>query len=163
MKQTQLRIIGALAVLLAATACTATPAPTGATTTAPSPPPGKAVSADTKETTQAELAAAVLPADSYESGSGGLDQPTGNLDASLASGTLIQVEVACVGTGSMTVTLASGAEGDKREVSEAATCHEGGASSHTMQYRLAAKGLTVSFDPAEGTRGGYAYAVLKAR
>jgi hypothetical protein len=31
-----------------------------------------------------------------------------------------------------------------------------------MEYRLAAKGLMVSVDPAEGARGGYAYALSKA-
>jgi hypothetical protein len=166
MTQPKTKIMGALAVLLAATACTATSST--ATKAAPTPSrsalPEKSVSLDATELAQARKAASVLSADAFESGNGGLSQPTGNLDASLASGTRVTVQVACLGTGSMTVALSSGGlDGDgKHEVSQVFTCSEDGIASHTMAYRLAAKGLMVSVDPAEGTRGGYAYALSKA-
>jgi len=140
MPQPKTKTMGALAVLLAATACSAT----------------------TSATSTATRAASVLSADAFESGSGGLSKPTGNLDASLASGTRVTVQVACLGTGSMTVRLTSGVLDDKHGVSEVFTCNEDGIASHTMEYRLAAKGLMVSVDPAEGARGGYAYALSKA-
>jgi hypothetical protein len=158
MAQTKTKIMGALAVLLAATACTAT----SSTATRAAPSPEKAVSLDTTELAQARKAASVLPAEAFESGSAGLSKPTGNLDASLASGTRVIVQVACLGTGSMTVRLTSGVVDDKHEVSEVFTCNEDGIASHTMEYRLAAKGLMVSVDPAKGTRGGYAYALSRA-
>jgi hypothetical protein len=166
MTQPKTKIMGALAVLLAATACTATSST--ATKAAPTPTPSrsaspeKSVSLDATELAQARKAASVLSADAFESGNGGLSQPTGNLDASLASGTRVTVQVACLGTGSMTVRLTSGVVDDKHEVSEVFTCNEDGIASHTMEYRLAAKGLMVSVDPAKGTRGGYAYALSRA-
>jgi hypothetical protein len=165
MPQPNTKIMGALAVLLAAMACTATTSTaTTATSTAtrPTPSPAKALSLDATELAQARKAASVLPADAFESGSGGLSRPTGNLDASLASGTRVTVQVACLGTGSMRVRLTSGVVDDKHEVSEVFTCSEDGIASYTMEYRLAAKGLMVSVDPAEGARGGYAYALSKA-
>ncbi|WP_405723973.1 hypothetical protein OG607_16685 [Streptomyces sp. NBC_01537] len=164
MPQPKMKIMGALAVLLAATACTATSSTKASPSPSPSSSPEKAVSLDTTELAQARKAASVLSADAFESGSAGLSRPTGNLDASLASGTRVTVQVACLGTGSMTVALTSGGlDGDgKHEVSEVFTCSEDGIASHTMEYRLAARGLMVSVDPAKGTRGGYAYALLKA-
>jgi hypothetical protein len=164
MPQPKTKIMGALAVLLAATACTATSST--ATKAAPTPSrsssPEKAVSLDATELAQAKKAASVLSAAAFESGSAALSKPTGNLDASLASGTRVTVQVACLGTGSMTVRLTSGGLDDKHEVSEVFTCGEDGIASHTMEYRLAAKGLMVSVDPAKGARGGYAYALSKA-
>lgn len=161
MAQTKMKIMGALAVLLAATACTATSS-TKASPSRSSSSPEKAVSLDTTELAQARKAASVLSAEAFESGSAGLSKPTGNLDASLASGTRVIVQVACLGAGSMTVRLTSGVVDDKHEVSEVFTCSEDGVASHTMEYRLAAKGLMVSVDPAKGTRGGYAYALSRA-
>jgi hypothetical protein len=170
MPQSRTKIMGALAVLLAATACTATSSTATKAAPAPTPTPSrsaspeKSVSLDATELAQARKAESVLSSDAFESGNGGLSKPTGNLDASLASGTRVTVQVACLGTGSMTVRLTSGGlDGDgKHEVSEVFTCSEDGIASHTMEYRLAAKGLMVSVDPAEGTRGGYAYALSKA-
>jgi len=161
MTQPKTKIMGALAVLLAATACTTTSTVTRAAPSRSSSPE-RTVSLDATELAQAKKAASVLSADAFESGSAALSKPTGNLDASLASGTRVTVQVACLGTGSMTVRLTSGGLDDKHEVSEVFTCSEDGIASHTMEYRLAAKGLMVSVDPAAGARGGYAYALSKA-
>jgi hypothetical protein len=161
----------ALGILLGATACSdstpATAKPAKASSSAKASTSAKAAdAADAAEQKWIKVAQTVLTQSTdsrfIAGGGAGFQYPSGNGDSTIAADSGVVVEVACGGTGSIAVHLTSGTDFGQHEVSETLTCAEGATTNHRIPYRLAGKGLMVAVDPAKGSAGGYAYAVLKA-
>ena len=97
-----------------------------------------------------------------EGGSGGLDDTPGFDDNSLAKGETVDIQVACVGTGKLTLHVASSPSA-KPVLSKTFACRTDVAAEQSTLFTTPTKDVYLSFEPSKGAKGALAYSVVKVK